>query len=394
MLVERASRHFLEGKKVLVVLGTVAHMGGAERQALYLVKHLATIPRCRVAVLAFEDGTALRPELKRSKIDVHIHNYYFRWPLMKRIRSLVRLGLWLRCKVKPDILLPFVGIHSKAMAQVWPVSGARFCWWNQQDEGRDLHGTDEERRLLHKVSCIISNSEAGRDFLVETYGISSDSVLVYNNGTPVRDLVPSGNQPVAPRTDISETNRRLSVCMVANVTAFKDHETLLRAWVRVRNHFSSRERPVLHLAGHLRDQETVIKLKVLIFELGLSKEDVEFLGPVEDVERLVMDSAVVVHSSLTEGCPNAVCEAMALARPVVATDIPGCRQALGEEGYEWLAKPRDEIGLADKIIRLLESEETRITEGARNRRRIETHFSIDRMNQFFVDCIRANLVEA
>ena len=40
-------------RKLLVVIGTIAHMGGAERQALYLVEHLASLPGCRVEVLTF-----------------------------------------------------------------------------------------------------------------------------------------------------------------------------------------------------------------------------------------------------------------------------------------------------------------------------------------------------
>ncbi len=179
--------------------------------------------------------------------------------------------------------------------------------------------------------------------------------------------------------------------MVANITAFKDHETLIRAWVKVRNHFPSDQRLVLRLAGHLREQKTVYALKTLGFELGLSATDIEFLGPVEDVNSLILQSSLVVHSSLTEGCPNAVCEAMALGRAVVATDIPGCRQALGPEGIEWLAAPGDSAALADRIIRMLENPELRTKVGHRNRQRIESEFSIAGMNRFFQECIETSL---
>jgi len=369
---------------LLVVIGTLAHIGGAERQALYLVEHLASLPGCRVEVLTFEDGSALRPTLDALDVPIHVHPYYFRWSRGRRLRSLLRLAWLLRFRIKPDALLPFVGIHSKAMAQVWPFSGARFCWWNQQDEGRDLHGTREEGRILRRASCITSNSEAGRDFLSETYGLPRDSILVYNNGTPLPDLV-------AIQGRANDRNGRLSVCMIANITSFKDHETLFRAWPKVRDHFPADQRLVLRLAGHLRDQRTVHGLKVLAFELGLSSDEVKFLGPVEDVNSLILESDVVVHSSLTEGCPNAVCEAMAMGRAVVATDIPGCRQALGPEGIEWLAAPGDPAALADRIICMLESPELRRNTGVNNRRRVESEFSITGMNRFFHQCIDAGL---
>ena len=373
--------------KLLVVIGTIAHMGGAERQALYLVEHLASLPGCRVEVLTFEDGAALRPALNALGVPIHVHPYYFRWPRAKRTIALLKLAGLLRFKIKPDALLPFVGIHSKAMAQVWPLSGARFCWWNQQDEGRDLHGTAEEGRILRKVSCVNSNSEAGRDFLAGTYGLPPASILVYNNGTPVPD---APNISGAWRTKLDLGQRKI-VSMVANITSFKDHATLINAWVIVRQHFSGRASPVLLLAGHLREQSTVAKLKMQAFDSGLSNDDIRFLGPVTNVPGLIAESDIVVHSSLTEGCPNAVCEAMALAKAVVATDIPGCRQALGEVRARWLAEPQNSESLAAKIIQLLEDESLRTQQGKDNLERIKAEFSIAGMNRYFQDLIEKGL---
>lgn len=386
-LVVRENRLNDHDVKLLVVVGTLAHMGGAERQALYLVDHLSKLDGCTVEVLAFEDGAALRPQLDAMGIRIHVIPYYFRWPRQRRARALARLAVLLRARIKPDALLPFVGIHSKTMALVWPWSGARFCWWNQQDEGRDLSGTQTEARMLRKVSCITSNSVAGQEFLAATYQLDSDRILVYNNGTPV------------PATTEVETTWRVHpdltgrpiVSMIANVTPFKDHATLLDAWVIVKAHFGHSQAPVLLLAGHLREAATVTDLKLQAFELGLSSMDVKFLGPVDDVADLIVSSDLVVHSSLTEGCPNSVCEAMSLARAVVATDIPGCRQALGEQGAAWLAPPRDAQALATRIIEALSNEPLRTAAGETNLQRIRSEFTIDAMNQFFQAQIESGL---
>lgn len=369
----------LRDPKVLVVIGTLKHIGGAERQALYLVAYLSKLRNCTVEVLTFEDGSALRPTLEALGVRIHVLPYYFRWPRLRRARALARLAVMLRSRIKPDALLPFVGIHSKTMALVWPFSGARFCWWNQQDEGRDLSGTPTETRMLGKVSCITSNSVAGRDFLAATYRIEPDRILVYNNGTPVPAIAEVGTTWRAR----PELTGRPIVSMIANVTPFKDHATLLDAWVIVKAHFGGSQAPVLMLAGHLREAATVTDLKLQAFELGLSSDDVKFLGPVEDVADLIVSSDLVVHSSLTEGCPNSVCEAMSLARAVVATDIPGCRQALGEQGAAWLAPPGDAQALASRIIEALSNGPLRAAAGEMNLRRIKSEFTIDAMNRFF-----------
>jgi glycosyltransferase involved in cell wall biosynthesis len=373
-----------QNSKLVVVVGTLGHMGGAERQALYLVEHLAGLKRCSVEVVTFNDGTALRPRLAALGVPVHVVPYYFRWPRPRRLRALGQLALALR-RTKADALLPFVGIHSKAVAQAWPYTNARFCWWNQQDEGRDLNGTQAEANILRRVSAITSNSVAGRDFLSTTYGIDPAAILVYNNGTPHLEPVPADGL----RSRLGLKGQQI-VSMIANITSYKDHPTLLDAWRIVRKHFES-DPPVLLLAGSVSETTTVARLQMQAFELGLSSDDVRFLGAVDDVVEVISASDVVVHSSLTEGCPNAVCEAMALSRAVVATDIPGSRQALGEDVPGSLAPPGDAGALAERIIRLLENNEQRLLAGKRNRERIRSEFSIDAMNSFFQQLIEKHL---
>jgi glycosyltransferase involved in cell wall biosynthesis len=354
-------------------------MGGAERQALYFAEYLKDLEGCDVEVLAFEDGSALRVRLEELNIKTYCFPYYFRWPRKRRYAALIRIAWLVRSKARPDALLPFVSVHSKTAGLIWKFSGARFCWWNQQDEGRDLGGTIAEKRIIHRASVITSNSYAGQDFLATTYDLHPDRIVVYNNGTPV----PAQIETSDIRSEQFGLPDRAIVSMIANVTSYKDHRTLLKAWPTVLEAFPLEKRPVLVLAGHLRETVIVTDLKLLAFELGLSSNDVRFLGPISNISDLIAASDLVVHSSKTEGCPNAVCEAMAHGRAIVATDIPGCRQALGEAGAEWLAPPDDAHRLAQKIIKLLLDESLRKNVGLANRQRIIDEFSIQKMNEFF-----------
>lgn len=135
-------------RRALVGIGTLAHMGGAERQALYLVEHLAKSPDFEVEVLTFTDATAVIKPLDDLGVPVHVLSYYERWSVKKRLMSLARIAWHIRWKIRPDALFPFGAPASKAMALVWPYIGAKFCWWNQQDEGRGIYGTKTERRIL------------------------------------------------------------------------------------------------------------------------------------------------------------------------------------------------------------------------------------------------------
>jgi glycosyltransferase involved in cell wall biosynthesis len=373
--------------KLLVVIGTLARMGGAERQALYLVEYLSQLPDCHVEVLSFEDGSLIRRALHDLGVPVHVVSYSLTWTRAKRAKALSQLLILLRRHIKPEAILPFGSQASKSIGLIWRYSGASFMWWNQQDEGRGRPGTKATQRILEGMPSIISNSFAGRDYLSGTYSLSPDRVLVYNNGTPLED---GSARESHWRRDLKLEGRTI-VAMIANVTRFKDHETLLKAWVDVKNHYSDRDAPVLLLAGHLKRRAFVSQLKNQAFDSGLSGKDVRFLGAMDDVPGLLREVDLVVHSSVAEGCPNAVCEAMAAGRAVVATDISGCRQALGDSSDQWLAEPRNAKMLAERIIASLESDDSRRQAGEANRERIRSEFSVAGMNDFFVRQIESGL---
>lgn len=364
-------------------------MGGAERQALYFVEHLAKSADYSVEVLSFTDGPAIGDALDRLSVKAHVLPYNDRWPARKRVRSLARMAWHVRGKVRPDCLLPFGTPTSKAMALAWPYTGARFCWWNQQDEGREIYGTPRERQLLNAVSCITSNSEIGRDKISQTFQIHPDRILVYNNGTPI----PDGKLPASNWRETLKLESRPVVTMIANITRFKDHLTLLDAWKKVQSSLALDVAPVLLLAGNMLEKSRVSELKQHAFDIGLSSSHLRFLGQVKDVLGLILESDLVVHSSLTEGCPNAVCEAMSLGVAVVATDIPGCRQALGSQNQRWLTEPGNSSMMADRIIELLESKDLRGAVGNQNRTRIASDFTINGMNAFFEQQIRNGLAD-
>jgi len=103
---------------------------------------------------------------------------------------------------------------------------------------------------------------------------------------------------------------------------------------------------------------------------------VRWLGPVRDVAGLLAGVHIFcLPSTYREGLPKAVLEAMAAGKPVVATDIPGCREAVvdGETGF--LVPPGNPLVLAEALGKLIDSPELRARMGAAGRRRVEENFS-------------------
>ena len=81
-------------------------------------------------------------------------------------------------------------------------------------------------------------------------------------------------------------------------------------------------------------------------------------------------------TSISEGLPYVVLEAMACGRPVVATDVGGVAEGVGDTGI--LVPPRDPSAVAAACVRLLLRTDERRALGAAARRRVLEHFTIER----------------
>ncbi|MBI2219619.1 MAG: glycosyltransferase family 4 protein [Acidobacteria bacterium] len=109
------------------------------------------------------------------------------------------------------------------------------------------------------------------------------------------------------------------------------------------------------------------------------EKHVRLAGFRADVLSLCKTIDLFVMSSITEGLGSAVLEAMACRRAVVGTEAGGIPEAVvhGETGL--LVPPRDDAAMADAIVRLLRDPAMRTTFGEAGYRRVEEHFSAERM---------------
>jgi len=102
---------------------------------------------------------------------------------------------------------------------------------------------------------------------------------------------------------------------------------------------------------------------------------VEWPGQVRDIAALWRDTAIAVLPSYREGLPKALLEAAASGRPMVATDVPGCREIVRHEETGLLVPARDPVALADALARLAGDAALRRRLGAAARRLVEERFA-------------------
>ena len=145
------------------------------------------------------------------------------------------------------------------------------------------------------------------------------------------------------------------VGMVARLDAIKDHATLLRAFADLRRRARNTD-VVLWLVG---DGEMRSAMEALAAELGIVGE-VTFWGARNDVAELLGRMDIYAFSTTRdEGFGIALIEAMAAGLPVVASDVPACREVLLEGTAGLLVAPHDQDALADALFTLLQNKQLR-----------------------------------
>jgi glycosyltransferase involved in cell wall biosynthesis len=217
-------------------------------------------------------------------------------------------------------------------------------------------------------SRIVAVSEATRDSLVRQ-GYPAARVVVVHNG-----IGPAA--PVEPRRPKGVPDAAPLLLHVGRLAPVKGQRELIEALALLR-----RPDALAVLAG--KDLETggsyQCELEALAAELGV-RERVVFAGYRDDVPALLAAADVFVLPSFVEGLPLTVLEAMAAARPVVASRVGGTPEAVvhGETGV--LVPPGDVEALAGALNELLADPERARRLGEAGKQRVKERFSVGVMS--------------
>ena len=106
---------------------------------------------------------------------------------------------------------------------------------------------------------------------------------------------------------------------------------------------------------------------------------VEWWGRREDMPQVLAQSHIVCLPSYREGLPKSLLEAASCGRPIVTTDVPGCREVVSSSDNGFLVEARNSALLAGALERLLANPELRQQMGRRGRERVVSTFSQERI---------------
>lgn len=204
--------------------------------------------------------------------------------------------------------------------------------------------------LTHRAIAV---SGSTRDFLVRERFVPESRVRVIWNGAPLDEFAPVGaDRARAFRREVGLPADALVVGVIGRLNAQKGHRYFVEAAARI-----AVRRPDARFLI-VGDGDLEAPLREQASSLGLS-ESLVMTGHRTDVPDALGAIDVLCISSLYEGTPLTLFEAMAAGKPVVSTAVDGCREILEDGRTGLLVPPRDPEALAAALLRVLDDDALR-----------------------------------
>jgi glycosyltransferase involved in cell wall biosynthesis len=142
------------------------------------------------------------------------------------------------------------------------------------------------------------------------------------------------------------------------------------------------------------DESGNIGVKRAVFESWVQQGDLEYLGTSDDVTAHIAAADCVVLPSYREGTPKTLLEAAAMGKPLITTNVPGCKETVIDGHNGFLCDVRDADDLAAKMIRLYELSDQQLhLMGQASRRLAEEKFDERYVIDKYLEAIRAVTIE-
>lgn len=296
----------------------------------------------------------------------------------------IHVSLWrLLRRLRPAILHTYnLGTIEYAMTAFAAGVPVRVHAEHGRDAG-DPQGLNRKHNLLRRLMApfidrIVPVSRDLHTWLTDVVGISPGKLLLIDNGVDTERFRPA--KPGEVRTEPWQENQEAFVIgTVGRLQDVKDQATLIDAFaILTRLLPEERLRLVLIGDGPLRPQ-----LAARVQQAGLA-DSVWLPGPRSDVAAAMRSFSLFALSSIAEGTPVTLLEAMATGLPVVSTAVGGIPDLVPDGVAGALVQPRNPAALAEAIVPYIRNHERARLHGTAGRARVEQQYSMDAMLAAYV----------
>ena len=367
--------------KVILVINTL-RVGGAENCVRLLAENLDR-ERFLPMVLCTQAGGPLEQDLNRRDIPIRILNRPRRSILLFPVFcwdvfiSLYEVFVFFK-KERPDIVhthLPASAYYGVVAGKLAGISRLVFTFHSSTffpiRPGRSLRTwlrIKLTQFLCRRVRIIVAVSKAIYERLIEVIPQKAGSICIIPNGIDVsRFNLESSEKRLKKELGLDPED--ILITTVGTLNSVKNQALLLKGVAKLLPRFPKMQLVIVG-EGPLKQE-----LLFLQEELGL-KDHCHFLGLRKDIPEILSETDIFVNTSLYEGLPLSILEAMAAGKPVIATAVPGTIEVL-EEGSGLLVPLDNPAALAQTLKMLIEDPEQRVGLGRKAQERVVQHYSLE-----------------
>lgn len=240
-----------------------------------------------------------------------------------------------------------------------------------------------KRRVIQKIACSLYKMALKR--AARVFFQNPDDAALFRDlrliptATPV-EVVNGSGVDTAAFTPAVFPKGPISVLLIARLLGDKGIREYAAAAATVRTHYPE---TTFHLVGGTDSNPN--SLSSAEVESWQNQGHLVWHGSQKDVRPFIAASHIYVLPSYREGTPRTVLEAMAMGRPIVTTDAPGCRETVieGENGF--LVPIRDSKALAAAITKFIDTPELIATMGKASHRLVTERYDVSKVNADIIE---------
>jgi len=360
---------------ILFVTASPGHVFGGGKQAFYnLISRLdrrrfnplvASVPGGKYIELLHSVGVQLFPLTSNNRFDLRIPYHLARIVRENSVSILHSHG-----GGRADF---FVYLTSKLVnipVKITTVANLLERWFEINPLQLYVYKRLQKKteKIFDQFICV---SDYLADHLIQRRGLDRTKVKTIYNGVDLAYFMAALESPPT-RNEFLGKGEQILIGAIGRLVAEKGLEYLLEGIPEVLRRFPQAK---VLLVG---DGPLKTHLERQVISLGL-KEKVIFTGFRSDIRKILSCLDILILPSLLEGFPMIILEAMAMAKPIIASDIPGIREQI-EDGKTGLLVPaKDSNALAAAILKILAANRATENIGLAARHIVEEKFSIENM---------------
>ncbi|MCK5215603.1 MAG: glycosyltransferase [Candidatus Omnitrophica bacterium] len=228
-----------------------------------------------------------------------------------------------------------------------------------------------EKMLSWFTDKIICDSNKVRDFLIDKQGIAANKTQVIFNGIDL-DYYGQTHDLNKIKEKLNINDADFVIGCVARLAPVKGHDSMLTAFCKV---CAQAKNIKLLLVG---DGELIEELKVLAERLRISSR-VIFTGERRDIPQLLGVMNAFILTSMSEGFPLSILEAMAAKLPIIATRVGGVPEVVGHNQTGLICEKGNIEEISEAILFMANNQSDAAKMGARGYQRVKNNYNVENM---------------